>query len=133
MLWKMVPVSFLYDDMCPNNNECRVFFVHDCTYIYTYIHIYTIADKNSIYFTIPSMNVQSHFSFLIWISTTVDNAIVSDIIKYFMRKKEHFTSENKTGFLVNLNLDIRLKHYTKHHKKKHNKILIQSSEKNKTD
>ena len=26
----MVPVSFLYDDMC-RNNECRVFFVHDCT------------------------------------------------------------------------------------------------------
>ena len=25
----MVPVSFLYD-MCRNNNECRVFFVHDC-------------------------------------------------------------------------------------------------------
>ena len=27
----MVPVSFLYDDMCRNNNECRVFFIHDCT------------------------------------------------------------------------------------------------------
>ena len=30
LLWKMVPVSFLYDDMCRNNNEWCVFFVHDC-------------------------------------------------------------------------------------------------------
>ena len=28
----MVPVSFLYDDMFWNNIECRVFFVHDCTF-----------------------------------------------------------------------------------------------------
>ena len=28
----MVQVSFLYDDMCRNNNECRIFFVHDCTF-----------------------------------------------------------------------------------------------------
>ena len=34
----MVPVSFLYDDMCQNNNECRVFFVHDCTGISTEIN-----------------------------------------------------------------------------------------------
>ena len=27
----MVPVSFLDDDMCRNNNEYRVFFIHDCT------------------------------------------------------------------------------------------------------
>ena len=27
----MVPVSFLYDDMCRNTTECSVFFVHDCT------------------------------------------------------------------------------------------------------
>ena len=27
---KMVPVSLLYNDMCRNDNECRVLFVHDC-------------------------------------------------------------------------------------------------------
>ena len=46
----MVPVSFLYDDMCRNNNECRVFFVHDCTWMWgrgkSSDHPITKAKKN---------------------------------------------------------------------------------------
>ena len=77
MLWKMVPVSLLYDDMCRNNNECRVFFVHDCTScIFIFVRFHSIEHKICI-FLISLVNCDNSSSYQVMFSKNISSSKIS--------------------------------------------------------